>query len=64
MLSAILFVVFIVGTTAVLSWTLGSYMKWAMDPDAPGTGAAGRFTSAFQRIGGRIIADSGVGERR
>jgi K+-transporting ATPase ATPase A chain len=54
MLSAILFVVFIVGTTAVLSWPLGSYMKWAMDPDALGTGAAGRFTSAFQRIGGRI----------
>jgi K+-transporting ATPase ATPase A chain len=54
MLSAIFFVVFIVGTTAVLSWPLGSYMKWAMDPDAPGTGAAERFTSAFQMIGGRL----------
>ena len=51
---AILFVVFIVGTTALLSWPLGRYMKWAMDPDATDTGAAGRFTRAFQRVGGPI----------
>ena len=51
---AILFVGFIVGTTAVLSWPLGRYMKWAMDPHSPESGAAGRFTRTFQRVGGDI----------
>jgi potassium-transporting ATPase potassium-binding subunit len=60
---AILFVVLIVGTTALLSWPLGSYMKWAMDPDAPDAGAAGRFTRAFKRIGGRL-ADNGQDWKR
>jgi K+-transporting ATPase ATPase A chain len=50
---AILFVVFIVGTTALLSWPLGRYMKWAMDPD-PADGGAGRFTRAFQLVGGPL----------
>jgi K+-transporting ATPase ATPase A chain len=50
-ISAILFVVFIVGTTTLLSWPLGRYMKWAMDPEA---GAADRFTRAFQTIGGPL----------
>jgi K+-transporting ATPase ATPase A chain len=53
MLYAILFVVFIVGTTALLSWPLGRYMKWAMDPDASDSGA-GRFTRAFQFVGGPL----------
>jgi K+-transporting ATPase ATPase A chain len=51
---AILFVVFIVGTTALLSWPLGRYMKWAMDPGAPEAGAAGRFTRAFRLVGGPL----------
>ncbi len=55
MLYAILFVVFIVGTTAVLSWPLGRHMKWAMDPEAPNAGAAGWFTRAFQFFGGSIV---------
>ncbi|TIO08619.1 MAG: potassium-transporting ATPase subunit A [Mesorhizobium sp.] len=49
-----LFVVFIVGGTALLSWPLGRYMKWAMDPDAPDVGAAGRFNVIFQAFGGSI----------
>lgn len=49
---ATLFVVLILGGAAVLSWPLGGYMKWAMDPDAPGVGAAGWFTRAFHAIGG------------
>jgi K+-transporting ATPase ATPase A chain len=52
---AILFVVFIVGTTALLSWPLGRYMKWAMDPEVPEAGAAGKFTRAFQFFGGRSV---------
>ncbi len=53
---AILFVIFIVGTTALLSWPLGRYLKWAMDPDAPDAGAAGKFTRAFQFFGGKIVS--------
>jgi K+-transporting ATPase ATPase A chain len=53
MLYAILFVVFIVGTTALLSWPLGRYMKWAMDPDASDSSAS-RFTHAFQLVGGPL----------
>lgn len=49
---AILFVVLIVGGTAVLSWPLGRYMKWAMDPDASEGGRIDRFTRAFQLFGG------------
>jgi K+-transporting ATPase ATPase A chain len=52
LLDALLFVTLIVGGTAVLSWPLGRYMKWAMDPAAPEAGAAGRFTHAFQAFGG------------
>jgi K+-transporting ATPase ATPase A chain len=48
---SILFVVFIIGTATILSWPLGRYLKWAMDPD-PGT--AERYTGAFQAIGGSI----------
>jgi K+-transporting ATPase ATPase A chain len=46
-MDAILFIVFIVGGTALLSWPLGRYMKWAMDPAAPG-----RFTRVFEALGG------------
>jgi K+-transporting ATPase ATPase A chain len=54
---AILFVVFIVGTTALLSWPLGRYMKWAMDPGAPDAGMAGRFTHAFKLVGGPLTSN-------
>ncbi len=51
---AIIFVVFIVGGTALLSWPLGRYMKWAMDPAVPESSSAARFTRAFQSIGGGV----------
>ncbi|MFZ1104566.1 MAG: potassium-transporting ATPase subunit KdpA [Hyphomicrobiaceae bacterium] len=44
-----------VGGTALLSWPLGRYMKWAMDPDMPDAGRAGQFTQASQRIGGSAV---------
>jgi K+-transporting ATPase ATPase A chain len=50
---AILFVVFIVGGTALLSWPLGRYMKWAMDPVEPATAPNG-WTRTFQSIGGPL----------
>lgn len=45
--TAILFIVFIVGATALLSWPLGRYLKSAMDPAAPNLA-----TKTFQAIGG------------
>ncbi|MET0359108.1 MAG: potassium-transporting ATPase subunit KdpA [Pararhizobium sp.] len=51
MIQAILFVILIIGGTALLSWPLGRYMAWAMDPDA-GQGKPNVFTSMFQSIGG------------
>ncbi|MAU23232.1 MAG: potassium-transporting ATPase subunit A [Martelella sp.] len=44
-----IFVVLVVGGTALISWPLGRYMKWAMDPNR---GEAGGFTRLFQSIGG------------
>lgn len=56
--SAIIFVVFIVGGTALLSWPLGRYMKWAMDPAASASRSADRFTHMFQTIGGGVARQS------
>jgi K+-transporting ATPase ATPase A chain len=53
MTQAILFVVFILGGTALLSWPLGRYMTWAMDP-AKGQGRPNGFTRLFQAIGGSL----------
>lgn len=50
--NAIIFVALIVGGAALLSWPLGRYMKWAMDPADPSAGVAGWKTRAFQAIGG------------
>ncbi|HET7714634.1 MAG TPA: potassium-transporting ATPase subunit KdpA [Bauldia sp.] len=55
---SILFVAIIVGGTALVSWPLGRYMKWAMDPDYPQSGAAGQFTRIFRFIGGRLTEPS------
>jgi K+-transporting ATPase ATPase A chain len=52
-MNAILFVILIVGGTAILSWPLGRYMKWAMDPEWPSDDLASRFTRLFELIGGR-----------
>ncbi|SFB54045.1 K+-transporting ATPase ATPase A chain [Rhizobium sp. NFR07] len=53
MTQAIIFVLFILGGTALLSWPFGRYMSWAMDP-ARGQGTPNGFTSIFQGIGGSI----------
>jgi K+-transporting ATPase ATPase A chain len=54
---AVLFVALSVGGTAVLSWPLGRYMTWAMDPPLT-AGRADRWTMAFQRIGGPLARAS------
>jgi K+-transporting ATPase ATPase A chain len=53
-MNAIALIVIIVGGTAALSWPLGRYMNWAMDPEPGRNDLAGRFTRLFESIGGRI----------
>jgi K+-transporting ATPase ATPase A chain len=58
-MNAILFITMIVGATALLSWPLGRYMKWAMDPDpASDGGATGFFDRLFHLFGGRLTRES------
>ncbi len=53
-MNAILFITLIVGGTALLSWPLGLYLKWAMDPNPSAGGWAGRFDRLFGLFGGRF----------
>ena len=49
-INIILFVLLVVGGAALLSWPLGRYMKWVMDPDAAGR----RRPALFQAVGGAV----------
>ncbi len=51
-MDASIFVALIVGGTALLSWPLGRYMKWAMDPGPSAGGWASRFDRLFGFFGG------------
>lgn len=53
-MSATGFIVFILLITAVLSWPLGIYMKWAMDPDVPESGWAALISQFFRGVTGRL----------
>jgi len=55
-MDAILLIILILGGTACLSWPLGRYMRWAMDPTSP-SGLAGRFDRLFHAFGGRLCRD-------
>ncbi|MCG6116091.1 MAG: potassium-transporting ATPase subunit KdpA [Mesorhizobium sp.] len=52
---SLLFVVLIVGGTALISWPLGRYMKWAMDPSNSSSGLSG-WDRAFRAVGGSSTA--------
>ena len=56
MIQSVLFVVLVVGGTALLSWPLGSYMKWAMDPADPSAGIAGAKTRSMRILAGPAAA--------
>ncbi len=56
-MNVILLIALIVGGTAFLSRPLGRYMKWAMDPDEPGGGLAGKFNRLFHLLGGRFMGE-------
>ena len=58
MSNAILYVALILGGTTLLSWPLGRYMKWAMDPASPETGLAGRFQRIFTLFGGSLVRET------
>jgi K+-transporting ATPase ATPase A chain len=57
MSNAILYVALILGGTTLLSWPLGRYMKWAMDPASPESGLAGRLQRAFTFFGGSLMRE-------
>jgi potassium-transporting ATPase potassium-binding subunit len=57
-MNAILFIVLIVGGTAILSWPLGRYLKWAMDPTPVPGSLAGKFDRLFHFFGGRFTGES------
>lgn len=52
-MDAILLITLILGGSAVLSWPLGRYLRWAMDPTST-AGLAGRFDRLFRRSGGGL----------
>ncbi len=57
-MNAVLLIACIVGTTVILSWPLGRYMKWAMDPDPEANGFTGRFNRLFGLLGGPFTRES------
>jgi K+-transporting ATPase ATPase A chain len=52
-MEAILFVTLIVGGAGLLSWPLGRYMKWAMDPTQAGPGRS-KLDRVFEAIAGKL----------
>src|SRR5262245_64640058 len=56
-MEAILLIALVVGGAALLSWPLGRYLRWAMDPESP-SAVAQRCTGLFQAIGGPLTGAS------
>lgn len=54
-MTATLFILVVIGGTALLSWPLGRYLRWAMDPAGDATGLRGRLDRLFLAIGGRSL---------
>lgn len=50
---ALFSIVLILGGAVALSWPLGRYLRWAMDPESP-HGTAGRLDRVFTVLGGRL----------
>ncbi len=53
-MSALLFVILIVGGCAALSWPLGRYMKWAMDPGESAGPRRERLDRLFVAVAGKL----------
>jgi K+-transporting ATPase ATPase A chain len=52
-MDALLLVTIVLGGAAALSWPLGRYLRWAMDPGSL-AGPAARFDRVFRWCGGRL----------
>lgn len=63
LMQTLFFVVLVVGGTALISWPLGRYMKWAMDPADPSSGLAGWKTRALRAVGGPLAAQDQTWKR-
>jgi K+-transporting ATPase ATPase A chain len=53
-----LFIALIVAAAGLLSWPLGRYMKWAMDPDPSSDSGASLFDRLFRLFGGRLTSEA------
>ncbi len=52
---SILYIVLILGGTALLSWPLGKAMMWAMNPPGKTSGFRFHMESVISKIGGRLV---------
>jgi len=57
-MTAFAFIVLIVGGSAALSWPLGHFMQWAMDPAAEAGPRRHALDRLFERISGRLGRES------
>lgn len=57
-MTAFIFIVLIVGGTAALSWPLGRYIQWAMDPAADVGPRRRGLDRLFERIAGKLGRDA------
>jgi len=55
-MTSILFIIVIIGGTALLAWPLGRYLKWAMDPASDAGGLRAKLDRIFVAIGGASLA--------
>ena len=53
-MNAIVFIILIVGASAALSWPLGRYMTWAMDPGSGAGSWRQRLDRLFERTTGKL----------
>jgi K+-transporting ATPase ATPase A chain len=53
-MDAIVFVAIVIGSTVLLSWPFGRYMRWALDPVSVSTNPSESLTHVFQVVGGRL----------
>lgn len=53
---SIIFILFILGTAALISWPLGRAMTWAMNPGREVGGIRGGFEKLFEKTVGRAVA--------
>lgn len=57
-IQSVFFVLLVVGGTALLSWPLGRYMAWVMDPADAKSGFSGLQTRAFHLVAGGAAGQS------